>query len=150
MNLLASNRDLLDKLPENTILTPHPGEFDRLTGTNVDSYSRLLMQKELSSKYGLILVLKGAFTRISLPDGQCFINSTGNPGLAKGGSGDILTGMILAFLGQGYEPWQAAVAAVYIHGLCADLALVEQSQESLLPTDLLNYTGQAFKHLGMD
>lgn len=150
LNLLAANKDLLAMLPENTILTPHPGEFDRLTGPSDDSYTRLLKQKELSSTYSIIVVLKGAFTRISLPGGQCFINSTGNPGLAKGGSGDILTGMILAFLSQGYEPWQAAVTGAYLHGLCADLALEDQSQESLLPTDLLNYTGQAFKHLGMD
>ena len=144
LNIISADPERLAALPENTILTPHPGEFDRIAGKQANAYQRHLKQKELSVKHKLIIVLKGRYTMISLPDGRSFINPTGNPGLATGGSGDVLTGIIVSMLAQGYSPEEAAVAGVYIHGLAADIALEDQSYESLLPSDVIEHIGRAF------
>ncbi|MGB5928089.1 MAG: NAD(P)H-hydrate dehydratase, partial [Cyclobacteriaceae bacterium] len=146
LNILSENRELLKLLPENTILTPHPREFERLAGESRNGFEQLDLQKDFSRKYNVIVVRKGAHTAVSLPNGKVFFNDTGNPGMATGGSGDVLTGIITATLGT-YEPWQAAILGVYLHGLAADLALETQSQESLLPTDLTEYIGRAYEIL---
>jgi ADP-dependent NAD(P)H-hydrate dehydratase / NAD(P)H-hydrate epimerase len=145
LNILAENKSWLEELPENTVLTPHPGEFDRLFGQSMTSYERHQKQLKFAKKYKIIIVLKGAHTMIALPDGRCFINSTGNAGMATGGSGDVLTGLITSLLAQGYSSEHASIIAVYIHGLSGDLALEEQSQESLIAGDLIRFTGKAFK-----
>ncbi|HBX52414.1 MAG: bifunctional ADP-dependent (S)-NAD(P)H-hydrate dehydratase/NAD(P)H-hydrate epimerase [Bacteroidetes bacterium RIFOXYB2_FULL_35_7] len=144
LNIVSENKNWITTLPENTILTPHPREFERLFGESESSYNRHLKQIEFSQKHKLIIVLKGAHTSISLPDGTCYFNSTGNPGMATGGSGDVLTGIILSFLAQGYLPSQAALLGVFLHGLAGDLALAENSPESLLASDIMRFMGKAF------
>ncbi|MCK4922216.1 MAG: NAD(P)H-hydrate dehydratase [Bacteroidales bacterium] len=144
INILSDNKQTLNNLSPQTILSPHPGEFDRLAGKSANDYERHEKQVELSRKYGIIIILKGRYTIISLQDGSSFINSTGNSGLATGGSGDVLTGLITALLAQNYKPSDAAILGVYLHGLAADLALKNQSQESLLPSDVIENLGKAF------
>lgn len=145
VNILAENKYWLEELPENTILTPHPGEFDRLFGQCENSFERHLKQLEYAIMYKIIIILKGAHTMIAMPNGKCFINATGNAGMATGGSGDVLTGIITSLLAQGYNAEHAAVLAVYLHGMAGDIAMKEQSQESLIAGDLINYLGEAFK-----
>ncbi len=145
LNILSANPDWMDRVPENSILTPHPGEFDRLAGKSESFYERHLKQMQLAKRYHVVIVLKGANTIVASPDGRAWINTTGNPGMASGGSGDVLTGMLVSLLTQGYEPVNAAIAGVYLHGLAADLALREESEESLLAGDIIRHIGNAFK-----
>jgi NAD(P)H-hydrate epimerase len=147
LNLLASDPDLLDRLPENAILTPHPREFDRLAGESHSGYERHLKQLEFSARHKVIVVLKGAYTGISDPGGTYWFNSTGNPGMATGGSGDVLTGIITGLLAQGMSPLDAALAGVYLHGLAGDLAGEALGQEALIAGDLIRFLGKAFKQL---
>ena len=147
LNIIAAHDHLLNQVPPGSIITPHPGEFDRLCGSSTDSAIRLEKAINLASRFRLYVVLKGAFTRIVCPDGKVYINSTGNPGMATAGSGDVLTGIIGALLAQEYESEFAAVIGVYIHGLAGDLALEEQSEESLMAGDIIEKLGRAFKSL---
>ncbi len=147
ITILGQNKDWLDLLPENTILTPHPKEFERIAGKTPNHYQRLLRQIELSKKYKIIIVLKGAYTSISLPDGRVYFNTTGNPGMATGGSGDVLTGMILSLLAQGYEPEDAAKLGVYLHGLAGDIAADSYGIYAMLPTDIINSISDAYFEL---
>ena len=147
LNLLAVHPEWLGLLPKNTILTPHPGEFDRLSGPSKDGYERHLKQIDFSKKNKVIIVLKGAHTSITTPDGLCWFNSTGNPGMATAGSGDVLTGMILSLLAQSYNPVHAALIGVYMHGLAGDLAITETSEEALIASDIINHIGKAFLKL---
>ncbi len=144
LNIIAENREWLDKLPANSILTPHPGEFKRLVGTTTNSYESIQKQIQFSEKHKVILVLKGAFTSISTPSGKLYFNSTGNPGMATAGSGDVLTGIILGLLAQGITSENAAVCGVYLHGLAGDLAANEKSQPSLIAGDIVEKMGSAF------
>jgi NAD(P)H-hydrate epimerase len=147
LNILARHTDWLSQLPKNTILTPHPGEFDRLAGKSENGYNRYLKQVEFSKKNKVIVVLKGAYTSITVPDGMCYFNSTGNPGMATAGSGDALTGIILSLLAQNYKPIDAARIGVFIHGLAGDLALTNSSEESVIASDIINNLGPAFRSL---
>jgi NAD(P)H-hydrate epimerase len=147
LNILAESTELIEKLPENTILTPHPGEFKRLAGKSGNSWERLQNQIAFSKKYKVVVVLKGAFTSVSMPDGRVFFNSTGNPGMATAGSGDVLTGIILGLLAQGVTPENAAVAGVYLHGLAGDIAAEDQSENALVAGDITETLGKAFLHL---
>lgn len=143
LNLLAANPTLLSKLPPKSILTPHIIEFDRLFGNQVSESARRQTAMAKALEYNCIMVLKEHRTFVT--DGTAsFENTTGNSGLAKGGSGDALTGVITAFLAQGYEPTNAAVLGVYLHGLAADITLETQSPESMLITDVIENLGQAF------
>ncbi len=144
LNILSENPLWLEKLPDNSVLTPHPGEFRRLAGEAENSYHRLQQQIKFSKKYRVILVLKGAFTIVTTPEGKVYFNSTGNPGMATAGSGDALTGIILGLLAQGISPENAAVAGVYIHGLAGDLAAAQQSMNSLVAGDIIESMGDAF------
>ncbi len=144
LNILSENKDWLVKLPENSILTPHPGEFKRLVGTTNNSYESIQKQIQFSEKYKVILVLKGAFTSISTPAGELHFNSTGNPGMATAGSGDVLTGIILGLLAQGISSENAALCGVYLHGLAGDLAAKYKSQPSLIASDIIENMGSAF------
>jgi|WetSurSiteA1Bulk_404760.scaffolds.fasta_scaffold02090_4 ADP-dependent NAD(P)H-hydrate dehydratase / NAD(P)H-hydrate epimerase len=144
LNILAAHPDMLELLPEKTIITPHPGEFDRLFGKSASGYQRNQRQIEVSEKFGIIVVLKGAYTSVSMTDGHCFFNSTGNPGMATAGSGDVLTGIILSLLAQGYSAEHAAVLGVYLHGLAGDLAAEDQSYPGLIASDIIHYIGKAF------
>lgn len=149
LNIIANNPSLLQKIPVLSILTPHPKEFDRLFGPSQYSIQRVQLATQAAQKHGLIIVLKGAHTLIALPDGQCVFNSTGNPGMATAGSGDVLTGIIAGLLSQGYEAHKAAILGAYIHGLAADIALKDESVESLIASDIIKHLGKAFKQLSM-
>jgi NAD(P)H-hydrate epimerase len=144
LNILSENNHWLDKLPGNSILTPHPGEFKRLVGDAENSFIRIQQQIQFSKKYNVVVVLKGAFTSVSTPDGRLFFNSSGNPGMATAGSGDVLTGIILGLLAQGISPENAALAGVYLHGLAGDLAVLQKSEFSLVAGDIVEYLGKAF------
>ena len=144
LNILAANKMLLKNIPSGSILTPHPKEFERIAGKFRDSFHRLQLQKEFSKKHKCITVVKGAHTSIVTPDGQVFFNTSGNPGMATGGSGDVLTGMITALLAQKYGPVEAAVVGVYLHGLAGDLAAEKLGQEAMLPSDIIDHIADAY------
>jgi NAD(P)H-hydrate epimerase len=145
LNLLCLHNDLLKKIPAQTILTPHIGEFERLFGKCSNSFERLNLQREKSIEYRLIIVLKGPGTSISLPDGSVHFNTTGNPGMATGGSGDVLTGIISGLLAQKYDAESAAILGVYLHGLSGDICKAETGEEALIASDLISNLGKAFK-----
>jgi NAD(P)H-hydrate epimerase len=147
LNILAENPTWLSFLPKGSILTPHPGEFARIAGEKLPHYQRIQVQRELSRKHGIYILLKGGHSTLSLPDGQVLINNTGNPGMATGGMGDVLTGIIGGLLASGYPPMESAALGMFIHGLGGDLALKNSSVEALLPTDLIKYLGNAFQSL---
>jgi NAD(P)H-hydrate epimerase len=150
LNILAAEPALLAKLAKGRtlVLTPHPGEMARLAGIPVAEVqaNRLAVAVEFTHRSGVTLVLKGARTLIAHPDGHVAVNTSGNPGMAKGGSGDLLTGLIAGLLAQ-YpdEPARAVEAAVYLHGLAADLAVRRDDEHTLLVTDSLSHLAQAFR-----
>jgi len=145
LNIIA-NYNLFDQIKAYSILTPHPVEFDRLFGTHLSLEERIETAIEISRKHRIGIVLKDHHTIVSFC-GEVYINNSGNAGLAKGGSGDALSGIICAFLAQGYAPFDAAKLGVYLHGLAADIALDKQSMESMLITDVIERLGDAFKTL---
>ena len=128
-----------------TVLTPHEGEFLRLGGDL--SRGRERAAAAFSQKYGVYLILKGHRTLIAAPDGRMAVNTTGNCGMAKGGSGDVLTGMLLSLLGQGCETFDACCAAVWLHGRAGDLAAADKGERGMTPTDLLEQIPYALKDL---
>lgn len=145
LNLMALHPELIDLLPPHTILTPHPGEFDRLFGECSSGYERLHRASVVAVKHKLCVILKGAYTAICTLEGNIYINSTGNPGMATAGSGDVLTGVLLGLLAQGYTPETAAVLGVYLHGSAGDFAVLNSSEESLIASDIIQMLGKAFK-----
>lgn len=147
LNILAENKTWLEFLPKDTILTPHPKEFERLTGPSDTHFDRLQKARAFAARYACILILKDTYTHVCMPDGSVVFNATGNPGLAKGGSGDCLTGIILGLLTRGYTPPQAALIGTFVHGFAADLCSETMSQESLLITDVIRQLPVAFKQL---
>ncbi|MCB0678172.1 MAG: NAD(P)H-hydrate dehydratase [Saprospiraceae bacterium] len=147
LNLLAENPDWLKKLPAQSILCPHPGEFSRLFGPSANQFERLQLQKDKARELNCVLILKGAYSSIALPDGKVYFNSTGNPGMGTAGSGDVLTGLLTGLLAQGYSSCDAALLGVYLHGLSGDLACRDLDQEALLAGDLIRYFGKAFHAL---
>jgi len=147
LNILSDNPTWIPFLPAKTILTPHPKEFERLAGKSSNSFESLQKQHDMSVKNNVIIILKGAYTSITMPNGKCFFNSTGNPGMATAGSGDVLTGMVLSLLAQRYSPEEAAVLGVYLHGLAGDLAAEATGQESLIASDIINFIGKAYLRL---
>ncbi|MBN2215302.1 MAG: NAD(P)H-hydrate dehydratase [Bacteroidales bacterium] len=144
LNMLGKNKEWLKLIPPQSILTPHPKEFERIAGESKNSFERNQRQIELAKELGAYIVLKGAHSSIATPGGICLFNSTGNPGMATAGSGDALTGILLSLLSQGYTPDQAAVAGVFLHGLAADLASLEKGEYSLISSDIIDYLGKAF------
>jgi ADP-dependent NAD(P)H-hydrate dehydratase / NAD(P)H-hydrate epimerase len=147
LNILAANRELLRLIPAGSILSPHPKEFERLSGTWKNDFERLDKQKKLATELKSVIVLKGAFTSIATPEGLVYFNSTGNPGMATGGTGDVLTGILTGFLAQGYSSTEAAILGVYIHGLAGDLAVLELGMESLIASDLIKFLPAAFRQV---
>ena len=129
----------------NTILTPHPKEFDRCFGESDNDFERVELAMQKAAELKIYIVLKGHHTLIATPGGKGYFNSTGNAGMAKGGSGDVLTGIITGLLAQGYNPLQACMLGVYIHGLSGDIAAEKFSQEAMLPGDIILNLGAAFK-----
>lgn len=143
LNLLAEGSDLWPYLPENSILTPHVGEFDRLFGPSKNSFDRLHLLQEKAAQFRVIIVLKGANTAIALPNGEIYFNSTGSPGMATAGSGDVLTGVILSMLGQIDNPKAAAICGVYFHGLAGELAAEQNGMHGMVATDIIQNLGKA-------
>lgn len=144
LNILSENKEWLKQLPENSILTPHPGEFRRLAGESANTWERIQQQRQMARELKVIIVLKGAFTTIAMPDGKLFFNATGNPGMATAGSGDTLTGIILGLLAQRLPPQHAAVMGVFLHGLAGDLAARKKSINALIASDITEFLGEAF------
>ncbi len=138
LNLLSENRELLEQLPKNSILTPHPKEFERLTKTWDNDYQKLDMLREFTRKYDVVVVLKGAYSAIATPGGDVHFNSTGNPGLSTGGTGDVLTGILTALLAQGYDPIEAAVLGVFAHGLAGDRVAEERGPIGMIASDVID------------
>ncbi len=145
LNCIAREPELLRMLPSRTILTPHIYEFERMFGAMNSDEARLKSLTHVATKYDLIMVLKGAHTAIALPDGTIHFNSSGNPGMATAGSGDVLTGIIGALLSQGYAPEEAAIIGVYLHGVAGDIAAQEESEEYITAGDIIARLGTAFK-----
>lgn len=146
LNLLAENKQLLSNLTSDAVLTPHAKEFDRIFGEMQNDVERFEKAVSLTQQYPFTIVLKGHYSLIS-KNGKAYFNITGNGGMATGGMGDALTGIIVALLAQGYDSLDAARLGVYIHGLAGDLCLKDQSEESLLPSDLIKSLGAAFQQI---
>ncbi|MEJ7912490.1 MAG: NAD(P)H-hydrate dehydratase [Chitinophagaceae bacterium] len=146
LNILSTSPHYLYNLAPGAILTPHPIEFDRLFGQHENEEERRHKALQVSRQYPIVIVLKGPQTLVAF-NGEGYLNTTGNAGLAKGGSGDALLGIITAFVAQGYPPLDAARLGVYLHGKAADVALEQQSMESMLITDVIECLGRAFKSI---
>ena len=150
INLAAEHIDILRECRAPLILTPHPGEMARLLGSTPGDVQarREETARSFSAAHGVILVLKGAGTLVAAPDGRLYRNATGNPGMARGGSGDVLAGMVASFAAQGIEPYRAAAGAVYLHGLAGDRCAAQYSQSAMLPTDLIGMLPALFREFG--
>jgi hydroxyethylthiazole kinase-like uncharacterized protein yjeF len=146
LTIISNKKKLMEEIPINTIITPHIREFDRLFGIHRNKADRIKTAIQKVKEYGIIIVLKDHCTIIVSAE-KIFYNTTGNAGLAKGGSGDALTGAITSFLAQGYTPLNAANLGVYLHGLAADITLKKQSMESMMITDVIDNFGKAFKKI---
>lgn len=145
LNIIAANKDFLHLIPENSILTPHPKEFERLFGKSTNSYDRLQKASTIAQTHKIIIILKGAHTQIFMPDGKTYFNSTGNAGMATAGSGDVLTGILAGISAQGYQPQDAALTGVFLHGLAADLT--PETEETMLASDIIRGLKLAFRTL---
>ncbi len=146
LNCISRQQNLLHQLGGN-ILTPHPKEFDRLFGASANGFERMMKASAMAKKYQVVVVLKGRYTLVACRDGSMRINMTGNPGMATGGTGDVLTGIITALRAQGYSAEDAASLSVYLHGLAGDLAAEASSEESLSASQLIHFIGMAFRKL---
>ncbi len=147
LNMIGDDEDLQRKIPKDSILTPHPKEFERLFGKAPDEFARVELAKKKAAELGLVIIVKGHHTLVATPDGRAFFNSTGNAGMAKGGSGDTLTGLLTSLLAQGYNPADAAIFGVWLHGKAGDVAAKNRSMEAMLATDLINSIGDVFLEL---
>lgn len=145
LNILSENPTWCGFLPKGSVFTPHPGEFDRIAGKTTDDFDRLEKAIELAHRFQVHIVLKGAHTVVVCPDGRCFFNSTGNPGMATGGSGDVLTGMILGWLAQNYSTLNSCLLGVYLHGRAGDLAAARKGHEGLTAGDIIDQIPKAIK-----
>ncbi len=149
LNIISQQRECLHLLPQQSILTPHPKEFQRLVGEATDDYIRLKIQVEFARRYGVIMVYKGAHTTVALPNGKLFFNTTGNSGMATAGSGDVLTGLITGLLTRTKDPVLAAVVGVYLHGLAGDLAAEANSKSALTAGDIIQQIGPAIRNANL-
>ena len=148
LNILASHRAWMQQLPKGIIMTPHPKELDRLTGSPANAdFERLHRTRELAQSLQAYIILKGHNSALCLPDGQVVFNPTGNSGMATAGSGDVLTGIITALLARGYHQQNACIVGMYLHGLAGDIAVKTLGKESLTASDIIDYLPQAFQHL---
>jgi len=151
LNAVSRDVSVLRKLKAEAVITPHPGEMSRLTGVSIKDIqeNRIEVARDFARKWKVVTVLKGSRTVIADPDGTVYINTTGNPGMATAGSGDVLTGIVAALIGQGVKPQSAAAAGVYIHGLAGDLAASESGELSLIAGDITNHLPNAFMRVKM-
>ncbi|MFH6604484.1 NAD(P)H-hydrate dehydratase [Maribacter algicola] len=143
LNILSKNKALLEKLPKQAVLTPHPKELERLIGKWKDDFDKLKKVKSFSKKYDCVLVVKGAHT-ITVYDEKGYVNANGNPGMATAGSGDVLTGVITGLIAQGYEPLIASVFGVYLHGRAGDIAIENTGYQSLIASTIIDNMGRAY------
>ncbi len=144
LNILSNILNFVDLLPSGTIITPHPKEFERLFGKFENTWQKIEFMKKISVEKSIIIVLKGGITCITIPDGRVFFNTAGNPGMATGGSGDVLTGVIASLLAQGYNPEVAAVLGVNFHARAGDLAKQKHGEMALIASDIIDSLGYAF------
>lgn len=150
LNALADDITVLQRTASpSVVLTPHPGEMARLLGTALPeaAEARIEVARQFARRYGVHLILKGARTIIAAPDGRVAINGSGNPGMASGGMGDVLTGVLTALLGQGLSPWQACQLGVFVHGLAGDLVAADKGEIGMQAGDVIEALPYAFKHL---
>lgn len=149
LNILAEQKEYWNLIKPNTIITPHPKEFDRLFGYCNTSFERVGVQIEMAKKHQLFIVLKGHYTSIATPEGKVYFNNSGNAGMSTGGSGDVLAGLIAGLLSQKYPPFQACIMGVFIHGLAGDIAVTQKqySEESLSASAIIEQFGLAFKYI---
>jgi hydroxyethylthiazole kinase-like uncharacterized protein yjeF len=147
LNLISAHPELLHHLPPNAILTPHPKEFERLSGFSGSHLQRWTAARAFARKHSIFLILKGAFSLICTPDGKAFFNPTGNPGMAKGGSGDALTGLLTGLLASGYSPLSSCQLGTYLHGLAGDLATQSLGSHAMQASDTIRFLPDAWKFL---
>lgn len=147
LNILSSYKGYLSSLPANSILTPHPKELERLVGHCTSDYERLSRARKLATEYHLYIILKGAWSVIISPNGQCNFNPTGNSGMATAGSGDVLTGVLLALLAQGYTPYHTCILGVYLHGIAGDLAAEVKGKNGMIASDIVEHLPEAWELL---
>lgn len=147
LNCLGPQKETWKHLPKGSVLTPHPKEFERMFGACANDFERISLAQKKAIELQVVIVLKGHHTVIAQPDGALFFNTTGNAGMAKGGSGDVLTGIITALCCQQYKPEEAAILGVYLHGLAGDLAAAALSQEAMTAKDIITFLSQGFQQL---
>ena len=147
LNILGQSPDWLELMPKNSILTPHLKEFERLFGTSENDFERNELQRQKAKEFGVYVILKGANTCVATPQGECYFNSTGNPGMGTAGSGDVLTGILSGLLAQHYSPLEACILGVYLHGLAGDFAAAQKGQEALIASDITEFLGEAFRYV---
>ena len=150
LNILSTHRAWLQQLPKGIILTPHPKEFERLTGNHfTDSYELLDNARDMAEHLQAYIILKGHYSALCMPDGRILFNQTGNAGMATAGSGDVLTGIITGLLARGYKQADACMLGMYLHGLAGDLVADEVGQECMVAGDIIKYLPRAFRSLGL-
>jgi len=147
LNIISEHRELLEMIPAGSILTPHPKEFERLVGKCKNDFVRLEKQKALANQYNIVVLVKGAHTSIAIPGGKVVFNSTGNAGMATGGSGDVLLGVLTAFLAQSYTSEDAALLGVYIHGLAGDKTEELKGKSGMIASDIIDFIPYAINSL---
>jgi ADP-dependent NAD(P)H-hydrate dehydratase / NAD(P)H-hydrate epimerase len=147
LNIIASQKELFSKIPTGSVLTPHPKEFERLFGKIDSDFSRLKMAQQKSKELNVVIILKGHHTVIATPGGKTYFNNTGNAGMAKGGTGDVLTGVVTALICQGYDPVEASILGVFLHGRAGDIAAEKSSLETITGTDIVDNFGDAFRSI---
>lgn len=147
LNILSENKTWLSFLPPDSILTPHPKEFERLTSPVANHFNRLDILRAFAIRYKINVILKGAYSAIALSDGNIYFNPTGNPGMATGGTGDVLTGILLGLKASGYSARETCILGTWLHGKAADLAVKKTSEPSLVASDIIKYLGKAFLKL---
>jgi hydroxyethylthiazole kinase-like uncharacterized protein yjeF len=152
LNQLGERKQLLKRLPKRCVLTPHPGEMARLTGLTMDNIieNPLAVAREYAEKWGAVVVLKGAPSYVARPDGMVVMNPTGNPGMASGGTGDVLTGMIGGLLAQGLSPWEASVCGVWSHGAAGDRAAESKGVLSMMASDMIEEIPRVLRDIGFE
>ncbi len=146
LNILAENQKL-NLIPKNSVITPHPLEFERLFGKSANSFERIELAKQKAKELQIFIILKDHHTAVITPEKKVFYNITGNSGMAKGGSGDVLAGILTSLISQKYDIEKACIFGVWLHGKAGDFASEEFSKEAMLPTDLINHISTVFKHL---
>ena len=149
LNIISQRTVLLNQLRFGTILTPHPKEFERLFGHTSNDFEKAALARAKAKELGLIIILKGHYSLVAFPDGRAFFNITGNAGMATGGSGDVLTGILTGLVAQGYEPEEAALLGVFLHGLAGDIAAEKLSMEAMIASDITDNLGEAFLQIQM-